>query len=132
MRMQRLVLLTLVTSGMVVAVGCGNSYSSAHERVRAKAMLYSACSLVYLWQSETDEPPPVRLPELVEWLETHASAEESYIDYEAGTIEDIWGNEVVVISEGDEFLGLGSSGPNGNWEGGDGDDIVVMLEEVKS
>jgi len=99
--------------------------------VKSQVTLHCVCKHICLAEHNTEEPPPLKLPELVDWLAKHA-AEGPYIDYKRKTIRDVWGNPVVVVSESGKLTGLGSAGPDGNWQNGAGDDIVVTLEEVKN
>jgi len=71
------------------------------------------------------------LSSLVEWLAQHRINQEPYIDYEAGTVNDAWGYEIVLVTQDEELLGFGSAGPNHVWEKGRGDDIVVKLADVE-
>ena len=111
--------------------GCRQARLQAHMQGKSQTTLYNVCTLVDLVESESKEPAPVELPELVDWLSKHGGGEESYIDYRQGTIRDAWGHSLVVIAESGKFVGLGSPGPDGRWENGKGDDIIVTLEEVK-
>jgi hypothetical protein len=67
----------------------------------------------------------------VGWLAAGGMDSESYIDYEARSIRDVWGNELVLVSEGGELVGIGSCGPDGIWHSGSGDDIVEWLRDVQ-
>jgi hypothetical protein len=116
---------------LALVVGCRQPDPEGHMRAESRTTLFSVCKLVYLAESETEEPPPVKLGPLVTWLAKNASAEESYIDYKQGTIKDAWGRPITVIAEDGRFVGVGSSGPDGHWQSGEGDDIVVTLQDVR-
>lgn len=114
-----------------LVLGCRQPDPEGHMRAKSRTTLFSVCKLVYLAESNTKEPPPVRLPELVGWLSKHASAEEPYIDYKQNTIRDAWGHPLVIVRESGKFIGVGSPGPDARWQDGNGDDIIVSLQEVK-
>jgi len=124
----------LTVSALVVlalVVGCRQPDPEGHIRTESRITLFSVCKDVYVVESNTEEPPPVKLGPLVAWLAKNGLAEASYIDYKQGTIKDAWGRPITVIAEEGRFVGVGSSGPDGHWQSGDGDDIVVTLEDVR-
>ncbi len=55
------------------------------------------------------------------WLESHGIVDEE------GRVRDGWGRPVVIETRDDGAIVIGSSGPNGIWEHGGGDDIVIIL-----
>jgi hypothetical protein len=95
-----------------------------------RIVLHDLCKLVLIADAASDQPTPVKMPLLVDWLAKNASADEQYIDYDNDMIRDAWGRPVVIISEGDRFIGVGSAGADGIWTG-QGDDIIVNLEDVR-
>lgn len=101
--------------------------------VKTIQILWSACINILIMEQETDQKPPVILSELVSWLiENGVDPEyDDYINAEERTILDSWGRSIVLISDDSRLTALGSKGPDGKWEGGKGDDIVVRLEEVR-
>ena len=108
--------------------GCRRA-DPGHARTESAAILREVCIMVALKKDRTAEPVPVTLRELVAWLEEFAPSRDGYIDYKNRTITDIWGNQVMVISEGGKFVGVGSPGSDRQWEGGSGDDIIAKLGE---
>ena len=141
MNWRKVALVAMVTLGCVTVSGCRGrdtaDYARAHLGSQSWEILYSVCVRVQTAESfkeEHEEPPPVKLPELVEWLVKHYAFDDHairYIDYQQKTIKDAWGNQIVVVSRADKFVGVGSPGPDGNWQDGAGDDIIVTLEDVK-
>lgn len=109
---------------LAVIVGCRNSDAEARARVEAINMLSSICLDVLIVTSETDQAPPVELEGLIQWLAEHGT------DYSERRIRDPWGHPVVIVAESGRFVGIGSSGPDGRWKQGAGDDIIITLEEV--
>jgi len=53
------------------------------------------------------------------------------INESTGQFVDPWGNPIVLITEDDCLVALGSSGQNGIWEMGKNDDLVVTFKEVE-
>ncbi len=47
-----------------------------------------------------------------------------------GPLLDTWGHRVVFMTQNGKGVALGSAGPDGVWEGGAGDDIVVFFRDV--
>ena len=125
------VLPSLAVLACLAPPGCRQPDPEGHARAKSKTILVSICKLVYMAESNTDQPPPTTLPSLVTWLEEHASKDEPYINYQQKTIKDTWGNVIVVVSQNDRFVGVGSPGPNRTWQNGTEDDLLVKLEEVK-
>lgn len=126
------VLLTTAICAVICAsaAGCRRSGAVDHASTNSAIILHDVCILVALCQVKTQEPPPTKLYELVEWLEKYGLREE-YVDYENKTIRDVWGNDVIVVSKEGQFIGVGSAGRDGVWEGGTkGDDIVATLKDV--
>ena len=119
--------IAMVTLGSVTISGCKRPDTAGHARARTKTTLFSVCKTIWVVESFTEEPPPVKLPELIDWMEKHAN----FDDYQPKTIKDVWGNQIVVVSRAGKFVGVGSSGPDGIWQDGTGDDILVTLEDVK-
>ena len=124
---RRTALAMLVWLGCAGLSGYRQPAPSAHLTAQSMNTLIYTCKLVNLGGFETKEPAPILLPELVDWLKRHASADEPYIDYRQKTIEDAWGNQVVIVSTDGRFVGIGSPGPDGIWQGGSGDDMIVKV-----
>ncbi len=122
--------LPLLLITCLACIGCRQLDQPGHDRVRSERILRSVCKLVFLGQPRTEEPPPISLHSLVVWIKEHVSTDERFIDYEGKMIKDIWGNEIIILSQGDRFKGVGSAGPNGKWEGGQGDDLTVQLDDL--
>ena len=114
----------------LVTFGCRPRGGKGHVSAESKAILRSVCKIVSVVEYTADEPAPVTLPALVAWVEEQGFEGESYIDYPARTITDAWGNAIVVLAEEGKFVGVGSSGPNGIWEDGRGDDLTSMLDDI--
>ncbi len=110
--------------------GC-QSGKAVQRDVDARNMLETMCKLVCIGEAVYDEPPPTSLPRLVDWIATNVSNDLDYIDYDNKTIRDPWNNEVVLVAENETLIGIGSAGPNGRWENGQGDDILVKLQDVR-
>ena len=73
---------------------------------------------------DTGQRPPADNAALVTWLTGNGAVFHDAVIIQDGRFVDTWGNDLVVmVSEGEVFQ-LGSAGPNGQWEGGEGDDIV--------
>ena len=51
------------------------------------------------------------------------------VDETSGLIIDAWGKPIRLIVESGILVGLGSSGMDERWDGGEGDDIVIRFEE---
>ena len=131
---------SLVVASVALAVlicaatpGCRRDGPETHNHVESRTILRDVCIYVRLAESTTQEQPPTKVPELIGWLEAagHVSKDEAYINYHEKTITDAWGNKVVVVSQAGKFVGVGSPGPDGIWQEGTGDDILVTLESVK-
>lgn len=79
---------------------------------------------------EKGETVPTKMTELVEWLqEKYAILEgDDHVDWENKVIIDTWGRPVVLIVHDGILNYVGSRGPNGKWENGQGDDIVKEID----
>ncbi len=83
---------------------------------------------------DPSQRPPVTLAELVQWMneQIDISSDEALecVDVKKKTISDGWGRPIVLLSHCGCLCAVASKGPNGTWEGGTGDDIVVCLGEA--
>ncbi|MHC4563756.1 MAG: hypothetical protein ACYS8X_13425 [Planctomycetota bacterium] len=127
-KLRALFLLVVVVS--LVMLGCRARDGKGHVMTDAKALLRSVCKIVSVVEYTAGESAPMTLPALIAWIEEHGFEEESYVDYPGRTITDSWGNAIIVLAEDGEFVGVGSSGPNGIWEHGRGDDLTSMLDDL--
>ncbi len=124
-----LVLLTVMTC--FFSASCKSNYHNVGlEKSNAVNNLRDICIFVNSVEYISKEPAPTSLTLLVTWLEKKILVKESFIDYEGKTIKDIWGNTIIIMSQQDRFIGVGSAGPNGKWEGGQGDDLTYLLSEL--
>lgn len=122
------VAVTLVALSYVTISGCKQR---GDARGDSRTTLFSVCQDVYLAKGDTQDPPPVNLPKLIEWLDVQGFKNLWYVDYQQKTIRDGWGREIVIISQDGKFVGVGSAGPDGIWQGGNGDDVVYKLGDLK-
>lgn len=82
-------------------------------------------------EASTGDHAPVRSSKFVQWLleglDVQDDREGAFrrIDAAGESIVDEWGSEVVVLAKEGRLWALGSAGPNGRWENGGGDDILV-------
>ena len=53
------------------------------------------------------------------------------MDETAGVLFDRWGEEISPVVEDGRLIGLGSAGPDRIWRDGRGDDIIVVLDDVR-
>jgi len=111
--------------------GCGGDEARTKQIVETKITLRTVCLLVWLAEEESSQEPPTTLSKLVIWIQENAANNEDRIDYDRQTIEDSWGRAIVLITDNGRLTSLGSAGPNGLWEGGGGDDVVLGLAEVR-
>ena len=85
--------------------------------------------------AHTETEPQSSSRELLEWL---FASESPFSDLandspyarvcpRSGRILDHLGNPVVLISRAGRLVALGSSGPDGKWEGGKGDDVIAEV-----
>lgn len=72
---------------------------------------------------------PTTMEGLVRWL--HPAIESrgicSLLDDSSGTLTDLWGRPLQLIVVDGRLAEVGSKGPNGEWEEGKGDDIVMPI-----
>jgi hypothetical protein len=87
---------------------------------------------------ETNQYPPTDCKEYAVWLlancgpaRTHVEIGLVHYDPAKGLFLDDWEHPIVLVVDSDALVGLGSCGPNGRWEQGGGDDIVVRFEAHK-
>ncbi len=113
-------------------VGCRNRNADARAAFRTRTILDSTVRLVDAAEVGAGPTAPVDdISALVSWLDMQLGADLPYVDTTRKTIADGWGREIVIIAEDGRFVGLGSKGKSGIWEDGRGDDIIVLLEDVR-
>lgn len=88
--------------------------------------LTGLCKLIAIATTDGGDPPTA-MPDLVTWLEAHASRDEKLINYSGKMAVDAWGNPVVLLTLEGALYAIGSCGPNARWDGGSGDDIVAKV-----
>jgi len=105
----------------------------AHQKLNriCIAVIYHTMTLASSEDFSEKDPMVTTVPELADWLEEKGEKYLDNVDYEKKTIQDPWGNEIVVLSKDGIFTGVGSAGPNGKWEQGYNDDIEVTLEKLR-
>ena len=143
MRISLRIVLVLLVGGM--AFCCLYLVRDRDARLHAEGYMWSKtagrmsliCKLIILAEDDMDEPIPVTMSELIDWLAKSGYADTEYdsadIDFQQKMIQDAWGNPLKVLSdESGRFIGFGSAGPNGLWQNGQGDDIIVTVDEVKN
>lgn len=123
---------TAVSLVVAFLCGCRRDRTETRRIVDAKNLLLAVAKLIMVAESLSEKGPPQSLPELVEWIASNASGEESYIDYHNKSIRDPWDSEIVLVSQDETLVAIGSPGPNGRWQNGESDDIVLKLEDVRS
>lgn len=111
-------------------LGC-RSIERDDPRSKAHSALWDVCIRVVLAEINTESDAPAKLPDLVHWLDKAGLCETVYMDCQRKTIIDIWGRDVVLLTQNGKLSGLGSKGEDGIWQGGYGDDITVMLDELR-
>ncbi len=122
---------TLV-AGLIGFISCqGSRPKDGEEYLRTQTgnRLRSIAVGIDLSEHATGEPAPTSMPALVEWLRHYGKPLDA--DYDNKTIRDMWGREVQLTVQDGKLRGLSSAGSNGIWEGGQGDDIRVLLDEVR-
>ena len=126
---------------VLLFAGCSPSDNPDHGRAtRTRQRLHYICKMIPLAEAEAAEAkledaskttPPITLKELVQWLEQNTllwRADRRIIDIKKKTIRDAWGREIILIAYDGKLAALGSKGPDGKWDAGKKDDIVVYLE----
>jgi hypothetical protein len=96
-----------------------------HEIESAHHQLTETCEDIRSLESDYGEPAPSDPAKLVQWMKMHMGGEPLYT--KNGILLDPWDHPVVVLTSDGKVTGLGSAGPDGVWQGGTGDDIVVKL-----
>ena len=109
--------------------GCGGG-DTDKEIAELKRRAQTLAALTELWAQvssvsvETGEPPPALAKPLVIWLRDHGADLRDPVRVQDGLLLDGWGNPMHLVVEDGRLLTLGSSGANGRWEEGRGDDIL--------
>jgi len=110
-----------------ICLGCGGGDKKIVEgkrRARTGLALYYVCRETFRISQDTGEPPPTLHKPLVLWLRDHGAQWGKSVRVQDGLLVDGWGNPMHLVVEDGRLLTLGSSGPNGRWEEGTGDDIL--------
>jgi hypothetical protein len=90
------------------------------------------CKAIVLAEEDSGEKAPCAFPELVRWLdEKKVLGPHEHIDRKAGVIRDIWGAPLVLLTRNAQLAGVASKGPDGQWESGHGDDLLLWLDRFR-
>jgi len=111
-------------------------HTGPHDEKRATQMQLEELVVATLGAVfQTNQYSPLGSKAYADWLLANSGPARSHVaiglvDYDpaSGLFLDGWKRPIVLFVESDTVLGLGSSGPNGRWEQGEGDDIVVRFE----
>ena len=91
-------------------------------------VLYVTRDAIRAAQEATGRAPPLTIGELLSFIQGYSGqVQEPMWDMNVGTISDGWGQPILIVTDGARVVGLASKGPNGRWDGGHGDDILVEL-----
>ena len=109
---------------------------NGHMIARASFALKLWAGSIRSAERYTRRAAPLSHPELLSWLSEDYfikfCTDEPpfwYVDAKAKKILDAWNRPIILIAYDGRLAALGSRGPNGKWEGGHNDDIVVPLDE---
>ena len=116
----------------------GTEHGEAHEVMRTEANLWALVKVTgsVVWGS--GQYAPANEKEYSIWLMERNDDVKRWAEW--GTIPfdpekkmflDAWRRPVVLVTESGSLTGLGSSGPNGQWQNGEGDDILVVLKDLE-
>ena len=117
--------------------GCGNG--EVDKSAETEGDLYVLAGATLHAILESDQYAPTNEREYVIWLMEYEPNVKKWTEW--GTILfdperyeflDAWHRKIVLVTESGELTGLGSSGENGQWENGKGDDIVVSLRNLEA
>jgi hypothetical protein len=130
----RLILATVIL--LLLSVwGCEYDVQIVERPSRLKAVsgLQSVAFATERAMIKADTPPPGTAREYGDWLMRWAPdvTTEGYVFYDdkQGVFLDPWNRPVVIIAREGTVSGLGSAGPNGVWEEGKNDDVVLMFQD---
>ena len=131
-----IMIVSFVLTGAVLAIvlfSLGPDDGDAHLRVCTANRLGVVCISIAALEDELGQPAPTSMPALVAWLLEYDLVRNrpGEVDGSRGMIYDRWGEEVLLVVQDGRLTGLGSPGPDGIWRDGRGDDIMVMLKEVR-
>ena len=131
MRIYMWLVFVLIICG--ITLGCRQPDSGGHTRARSKIIMYNIHTAILIAEREMNEAIPITLHGLVDWLfKDIPPSVDTSVECEIRAMKDAWGNPLIVLSdESGKFIGLGSAGPDGFWQNGQGDDIIVTLDEVR-
>jgi len=92
-----------------------------------KTELISLQRTIAAAELRTNQPAPITLPELTDWLAASGlvAPGDLRIDTDARTIRDRWDRPIVLISEDSRLKAIASSGSDGLFQDGQGDDIII-------
>ena len=126
--MSRWILLVLTGSALIWS-GCRRLGRAERESMTmAKGDLQALAVAIAVTQREYQDMPAVSMEGLVDWLHEKWGKHLHDVDYDRKVIRDWWDSPIVLVVEEGKLKSLGSRGPNGQWEDGSGDDIVVTIK----
>jgi len=123
-------------SSMAIVAGCEEPISTEHDdatkriRIRDDLMLLAAYTEDAM--DDMQEWPPVALVAYSKWMIEADPPTKSIFRYDekTGVFVDPWRRPIVLIQEAGALVGLGSCGPDGQWEEGEEDDVVTNFSEI--
>lgn len=120
---------SLLLFATCIIFGCGRG--GTHELPLVKTMnCFRAISKhVHMIRKDNNNSPPKEMGRLVKWLENN-TAKLDCVDYKKKSINDGWGRSVIILAKDDQLYGFGSSGADGIWQGGRGDDIICVINDI--
>lgn len=122
-------LVVFLSLAMIVTSGCEEN-SAERQKEQARCILGNTVRLINLVKAETKQAPPTKLSKMVDWFVENEYCE-SFVDERNRTVRDPWGSAIIIIAPRGKVKSLASKGPNGRWEHGKGDDIIVSVREVR-
>ncbi len=124
--------LFLLISLILFVPSCRKYGSALPKSVDTKDSMYTCSLIILLAEEESGQPPPLEMKDLVTWIEMHSVEVErhKFVDLKQKRLVDSWGREFVLTVCNQRLVALGSTGPDGIWAKGQGDDIVFLICSV--
>jgi hypothetical protein len=130
-RARRWLVASLATLLFSFGQGCSRDRSDRHVRARAKNYLMDLCKAICVLEGESGKRIAPDAPSLIAAFEANGILEWLKIDRGAREIRDAWGSPIIILSAEGRIIALGSAGPDGSWERGGRDDILVLMPDVR-